>query len=164
MYGVGGVTGALVGGYTTEYGHNELVFYGLAFIGFCIACTGCLMSRALEASAANIINMTLCERVKVNFIEIKKGFKIREYHRAVFYFILLGALVPSFLDYFYYYSTEIAGITKFQYAMVSLVSYICMFIGTVCYNACLKTNEIRSMMVLACIINLFGAVSSLLFV
>ena len=108
--------------------------------------------------------MSLGERIKVNFVEIKKGFQIREFHRAVYYFMLLGALVPSFADYFYYYLTEITGITKFQYAMVSVVSYVCLFSAAILYNSCLRSSEVRSMMVLACFTNLFGAVSSLLFI
>ena len=76
------------------------------------------MGRNLDKSAEEVINMTLCARIKHNYIEIKKGFKIREFHRAVIFFLLLGALVPSFTDFFYYYLTDVAGITKFQYAMV----------------------------------------------
>ena len=76
------------------------------------------MSKKLDESAEEIINMTLCGRIKYNFFEIKNGFKIREFHRAVLFFLILGALVPSFIDYFYYYLTDISGISKFQYAMV----------------------------------------------
>ena len=113
MYGIGGVVGSFVGGVVTEAGRPDIAFVIVAAVGFCIACTGLTMSKALEANAESIIGMTLMERVKLNFTEIKKGFKIREFHRALYFFILLGALVPSFADYFYYYMTDITGITKF---------------------------------------------------
>ena len=164
MYGIGGVVGSLVGGLATEYDRTDIVFYITAGVGFCIACTGVMMSRSLEANAESIINMTLKERIKLNFSEIKKGFKIREFHRATLFFVILGALVPSFTDYFYYYMMDITGITKFQYAMVSFFGYICMFLGVIIYSGYLKTTEVRVMMVISCMINLFGALSSLLFV
>ena len=44
---------------------------------------------------------------------MKTGFKIKEFNRSMLYFILLGALVPSFADYYYYYLTDYAGISKF---------------------------------------------------
>ena len=113
MYGVGGVVGSGAGGLATQYGYSEYVFYSLGAIGLIVALTGFLMSSRLEASAEFIVNMTLCERIKLNFREIKKGFKVREFHRAVIFFMLLGALVPSFTDYFYYYLIDISGITPF---------------------------------------------------
>ena len=122
------------------------------------------MGKNLDASAEEVINMSLCERIKHNYREIKNGFKIREFHRAVLYFLILGALVPSFTDYFYYYLTDISGITKFQYAMVQLSAYIMMVFGAILYNFLLSDSEIRCMMVIACITNLIGAFMSLIFV
>ena len=48
--------------------------------------------------------------------------------------------------------------------MVSLTGYICMFVGAVLYSGCFKSSEIRQTMAFACFINLFGAVTSLMFV
>ena len=39
-----------------------------------------------------------------------------------------------------------------------------MFFGTILYNVLLDQNEVRTMVVIACFVNLFGAVMSLLFV
>ena len=67
MYGIGGVVGSLAGGYATEYGKNSSVFLAIAGIGFLISLSGCFMSTDIEASAQSIIEMTLLERVKLNF-------------------------------------------------------------------------------------------------
>ena len=77
--------------------------------------------------------------------------------------MLLGAVIPSFADYFYYYQMDIANFTKFDYAMFSVIGYVCLFVGSMAYNALLKNKEIRCMMVMACFVNLIGAAGSLLF-
>ena len=57
--------------------------------------------------------MTLCERIKYNYNEVKNGLKVREFYQSLIYFIILGGVVPSFTDYFYYYLQDEAGITEF---------------------------------------------------
>ena len=108
--------------------------------------------------------MSLKDRIKSNFRDIKTGFKIKEFHRAILFFVILGTLVPSFTDYFYYYITDYAGITKFEYAMTNLVSYIGLFSAAVVYNAFLRDRNIHFMMVLACLTNVYGAVTSLMLI
>jgi len=164
MYGVGGVVGAFTGGMATQYDHPMLVFWIIGGVGVCISLVSLSMSKNLESNAESIINMTFKERIKNNWREIKKGFKIREYHRALYFFIILGAVVPSFSEYFYYYMSDVTGITKFQYAMLRLIGYVCMFSGAAFHAGCMKTSEIRYTMVLACFINLVGAVTCLMFV
>ena len=79
------------------------------------------------------------------------------------FFLLLGALVPSFSDYLYYYLIDVAGFSKFQYSLIQVVSNACLFLGTILYNWCLKDQSTRFMMVIACIQNFFGAGGTLLF-
>ena len=164
MYGIGGVGGALLVGYTTENDCNGYAFMALATLAFLITIVGCTMSMSLESSSEAIIRMSLCDRIKSNFRDIKAGFKIKEFHRAVLFFVILGTLVPSFSDYFYYYLTDYAGITKFQYAMTTLASYVCLFGAAVLFNALLRDKNIHFMMVLACLTNVYGAVTSLLLI
>lgn len=164
MYGVGGVAGSLFVGYTTQNDCNELTFIALAALGMLLAIVGCTMSMNLESAAEQIINMSLKDRIKSNFRDIKTGFKIKEFHRAILFFVILGTLVPSFTDYFYYYITDYAGISKFEYAMTNLVSYIGLFSAAVVYNAFLRDRNIHFMMVLACLTNVYGAVTSLMLI
>ena len=48
--------------------------------------------------------------------------------------------------------------------MLTLIGYICLFSASIIYNLCFASSEVRTMMILACFINLFGAVTSYLFV
>ena len=58
---------------------------------------------------------------------------------------------------------DVTGFTKWDYAMFGVLGNICLFIGTLAYNAWLKNKEIRCMMVMACFTNLVGAVGTLFF-
>ena len=94
MYGIGGIAGSMFAGYTTQNDCNELTFIALATVGLLIAIVGCTMSMSLESSSEFIINMTLMDRIRQNFRDIKTGFKIKEFHRAILFFVILGILVP----------------------------------------------------------------------
>ena len=111
FYGIGGIGGSLFGGYTTENDCNYLVFLFLFAISLLTLIVGYFMSNSLESRILN--NMTLKDRLKSNLRDMKTGFKIKEFNRSILFFILLGALVPSFADYFFYYLTDYAGISKF---------------------------------------------------
>ena len=41
--------------------------------------------------------------MRQNFIDIKTGFKVSELWKSFLFFFLLGCLVPTFQDFFYYY-------------------------------------------------------------
>ena len=72
--GIGGVIGGIIGGELVEMGQSMMIFYVMSVLGFAIALSGCLMSRSIEASSDKVISMSLCSRVKLNLVEIKKGF------------------------------------------------------------------------------------------
>ena len=52
MYGIGGIGGSLLGGYTTENNCNQLVFLTLSAISLLTAVVGCFMSNSLETFKA----------------------------------------------------------------------------------------------------------------
>ena len=163
MVGIGGVVGGILGGELVEIGQSMIVFYILAGVGLAISVSGCMMSRKIEKSSDKVINMGLCQRTKMNLVEIKKGFQIRELYKSVVFFILLGAVIPSFADYMYYYELDVAGFTEFQYATLGIVASLCLFVGTIAYDLFLKDKGIRFMMVVACLVNMVGAAFTLLF-
>ena len=162
MYGIGGISGSLLGGYTSENNCNQFVFLTLFAISLLTAIVGCFMSNSHENRILN--NMSLGDRLKSNIKDMQTGFKIKEFSRSVLFFILLGALVPSFADYFFYYLTDYAGVSKFQYALIFLYSYIALFTGSLIYYGLFLDKNIHVMMVVACFINVGGAIMSMLMV
>lgn len=155
--------GGIIGGELTYLGMNDICFFIMGFLGFLVAVSGCMMNANLEQGSEKIISMTLCERSKLNLTEIWQGFKIRELYRSVIFFLLLGAVIPSFTDFFYYYQMDVTGFTKWDYAMFGVLGNVCLFGGTLAYNQWLKDHETRSLMVVACLTNLIGAIGSLMF-
>ena len=92
------------------------------------------------------------------------GFKVRELQRAFCFFFLLGCLVPSFGDFFYYYQLNVVGFSKLTYACCGSLGFFYLVIAMQLYNAYLKERETYWMMVIACFTNLFGSVTCILFV
>ena len=72
------------------------VFYIYGFLGFLIALSGFLMRSEIESDQFAVINMSLTQRVKQNWTDIKIGFKVKELWRSFIFFFLLGCLVPTF--------------------------------------------------------------------
>ena len=103
LLGLGGMIGGVAGGLITQYGNSHWIFYIFGLIGAFIAVAGSLMDADIEADQISIIQMGLCDRMKSNFGDIRNGFKVRELSRSFIFFFLLGCMVPSFGDFFYYY-------------------------------------------------------------
>ena len=89
---------------------------------------------------------------------------MKELWKSFLFFFLLGCLVPSFSDFFYYYQLEVVGFTKLTYALLGSLGYFYLIISMQLYNMYLKDRETRIMMVIACFTNLIGSIGCILFV
>ena len=69
----------------------------------------------------------------------------------------MGALTPSFSDFVYYFNLEVIGFSQLVVALISVLGFINLLALVCVYNLTLKPLEMRSMMILACIINCFGS-------
>ena len=127
--GLGGIFGGLAGGVITQYYDTLWIFYIFGCIGSLIMISGCLMDPNIEAEQSSVINMRLCSRVKQNFSDIKMGFRVRELQRAFAFFFLLGCLVPSFGDFFYYYQLNVVGFSKLTYACCGSLGFFYLVIA-----------------------------------
>ena len=127
--GLGGIFGGLAGGIITQYYDTLWIFYIFGCIGSLIMISGCLMDPNIEAEQSSVINMRLCQRVHQNFSDIKMGFKVKELQRAFCFFFLLGCLVPSFGDFFYYYQLNVVGFSKLTYACCGSLGFFYLVIA-----------------------------------
>ena len=146
------------------YYDTHLIFYIFGLLGFLIMISGLAMSKEIEAEQMSVIEMSLSSRVKQNFADIKTGFKVKELWRSFLFFFLLGCLVPTFQDFFYYYQLEVVGFSKLTYALVGSLGFFYLVIAMQLYNSYLKDRETIIMMVIACFTNLLGSVGCILFV
>ena len=140
------------------------MFYIYGFLGFMIAISGFYMSSAIEEEHQSVINLTIGHRIKQNYADIKTGFRVRELWRSSIFFFLLGCLVPSFADFFYYYQMEVVGFSKLTYALLGSLGFLYLIVSMQLYNMFLKEKETYIMMVIACFTNLLGSLGCILFV
>lgn len=164
MLGLGGIIGGVSGGLITQFMDSHYIFYIFGFMGFLIMISACAISNSIEAEQSDVINMSLCNRIYTNFSDIKTGFKVRELTRSVIFFFLLGCLVPTFQDFFYYYQLEVVGFSKLTYALIGSLGFFYLIMAMQLYNIYLKERETKIMMFIACFTNLFGSIGCILFV
>lgn len=108
--------------------------------------------------------MSLGERSRKVFFDVANGLKLKELHSSIIFFILMGCMVPSFSDFLYYYQIDVSGFSLLTYSMLSVLGFICLFISTLIYNNLLKSVQIKKMMITACLLNLLGAITTILYV
>ena len=77
---------------------------------------------------------------------------------------LYALLVPNFGGFDYYFMLDVVGITQFQYSMISVLHYLCMFIGSYLFKRWLKDFEVRTLTVVEVLMGLLCAPFTMLFV
>jgi hypothetical protein len=110
-----------------------------------------------------MVAMGLVKRSKIVFSEVGQGLKLKELYSALLYQTVLGAVIPSFGSYIYYFYIA-NGFTQFQYSMLSLVGYLTLITGSVMFNLYMKEKEFTFMMIIACFVNFLGSVTTVLYV
>ena len=68
--------------------------------------------------------------VKRNMSEIKEALKIKEFYGVIIFLIIKGLVVPRFTSFGYYFKTDVLKIHKSTLAMMRIVSYVCMYLGS----------------------------------
>lgn len=67
----------------------------------------------------------------------------REIYFLVIYFILDGLTNPNFNDFTYFFLLNVIGISKFMFAMLTLLGYVGQIFGVIIYEQFLKNVEVR---------------------
>jgi predicted MFS family arabinose efflux permease len=76
MYGIGGVTGALIGGEITNNLDPYYAFYIIALAGIIICFLGVRLNRSVENINAEFITMSFASRSKMVLREVWKGLQL----------------------------------------------------------------------------------------
>lgn len=77
---------------------------------------------------------------------------------------LYAVMVPNFGGFDYYFMLDVVGITQFQYSMISVLHYFCMFIGSFLFKRWLKDFEVRTLTIVEVFMGLLCAPFTMLFV
>jgi Na+/melibiose symporter-like transporter len=85
--------------------------------------------------------------------------KLKEMHRSLLFFVLIGFTVPRFDDFMYYFKTEVAQFSQFTYSLLTLLGAVALILGIFIYQRFFKETEPRIIMccamVLICIASFF---------
>lgn len=86
-----------------------------------------------------------------------------EIYLVVIYFLVDGLTTPSFSDYTYFFLMDEIGVSKFMFAIISLVGSICAVFGVILYERTLKTVEVRRVLLYNVIIAIIGCFLAFVF-
>ena len=170
-YGIGGTVGCLfAGGMLTETdefgnpaGHPYFLFFIMGIFSAALAVCGLLLPKSMEENQAELIAMGFGERTRTVFREIKQGLAIREIYTTMIFRLIIGTIVPTYVQYLYYYQIRVSGFSQLQYSYLQLIGYLGGFLGSIIYNKFYKESEFRMVLIVACIVNFFGAVTTMLY-
>lgn len=76
----------------------------------------------------------------------------------------MGCTIPVFVEFMYFFYTDVAGFTQIQYGILGSLGAVFLFMGILLFNVAFKGAETRSLIMWAIIIEVVGGVFSLLFV
>lgn len=169
FYGIGGVVGCSAAGYFLSgqdangdpAGQPMVCFSIMAVFGCAVGISGLFIDPSLEENQKELIEMGLCRRTAFVFREVCQGLRMKEIYSSLIYQLLLGALVPWFGTYLYYYQLT-HGFTQWEYSALQVIGYATLISGSFVFNT-LKEKEFTFMMICACLLNCFGAVMTMFF-
>jgi len=81
----------------------------------------------------------------------------KEVYCIVIYFLLDGLTNPSFADFSYFFLMNVIGISKFMFAMITLIGQVCSVIGVIIYTMFLRKVEVRWVLFWNVVINVIGS-------
>lgn len=161
--------GSLLGAIITEHYHPKWSFLIYSMFGLIVAVLGTALNKSVESDdeekeEGKKEELSLIQELKRNAASIKEAAQMPEVYRTILYLLLAGLTSPSFSEYFYFFQMNVIKFSKFQYAMLGVLGYASLTLGTMFYNRFLSEKEIRFSLQIACWIGVFGSLVSLCFV
>lgn len=142
---IGGIFGACSSALLANY-NPAICFAGTGIVGMILFILTLSLDSEIENCKENDDEVegprSFCIDVKRNMTEVREAFKIKEFYGVVLYLVLKGITVPRFGSFSYYIRTDVYGIPKATLAMMRIVSYVCMYIGSQAYGKFLKGKEL----------------------
>jgi hypothetical protein len=96
--------------------------------------------------------------------EIAEAVKIKEFKNVLLYLLLTGLLIPSFGSFGYYFMLDVVELSKFTIAMLGVIGYFCLMVGSFLYKSCFAHYEIRTLTIFSLILGILFAPLTMLFV
>ena len=104
--GFGGISGAIISAFMTEYYHPKWCILIYSFLGFFIAYSGIKLNPEIDKEGLDDMNGFWVD-LKRSGRDIWEIRKIPEIYRVLLYIVLRAMVTPSFGDFWYYYLTNV---------------------------------------------------------
>jgi hypothetical protein len=95
-----------------------------------------------ESSRDSTYHETLCSSCSRTFSQVCYLFKFKEWYLPITFFLIQGVLIPNFDDLHYMFLTEIAGMPKYEYDFLNILTYVGILFFVVLYNKCFPGAQV----------------------
>jgi len=86
-----------------------------------------------------------------------------EIYSIVIFFVLYGLLIPTFADFTYFFLMNVIGISKFWFAMITLITSIASIFGVLIYENWMKETEVRTVILMGCCLLIISGIGDFSF-
>ncbi len=117
-----------------------------------------------DESAVEEIHEGFYVELKKNLTEVMQAIRIPIFYKVVLFLVLNGLLLPSFGSFGYYFMLDIVKISKFTIAMLGVLGYICLMIGSSVFQKYLTRKDFGTLIIYNVLIGMCFAPLNLLFV
>ena len=78
------------------------------------------------------------------------------FQRTLLFFLLVGITRSNSKQFLYYWKLDVADLTQFQFAMLSLIGNVFFLIGILIYSIWMKHMETRTLLLLSLVLDLIS--------
>ena len=165
---IGGVSGSVIAAIVTESYEPKYCFLYSSLMGLVMTVVAYKLNIQIEKEGISedeeTENRSFCQEFKRSFKEIKMACQMPEYYRVILYLFMGAVTQPTFSTFGYYFLLDEVKVSKSMYAMLTVVGYICLLIGSQIFNKCLIDTEYRLLIIIDVFITIVFAPIQLIFV
>lgn len=117
-----------------------------------------------QDSAEPVESRGLLIELSQSLEEIKEAVKEPVFHRVLIFMLLNAVLIPSFGSFGYYFMLDVVKLSKFTIAMLGVLGYFCLLVGSSLYQYGFHKMEFRTLTLYGILLGIIFAPMSMLFV
>lgn len=167
MLGIGGVIGSIASAFLSQYLHPKYTFLLCSFISLSLVFISTRLKKSVEVEGDECRGPAerkdFLKELNLNYQIIKHSIKLPQIYKTIIYVLLIGFLIPTFVNFMYYYNINVVGLSKFTISIMSAISYVVLFLAAIMFEKFLLKYEYRSLLTAAQYFGFFGAILGLVY-
>ena len=156
------LSGSAVAGVITDVLNPSYCFLIYSGFGLLVAINAMCLPKEIELD--DLEEVTCGASFSRTCSRVGQAFKIPPLKRLLIFYVAMGCTIPVFVEFMYFFYTDVSGFTQIQYGILGSLGAVFLFMGILLFNVAFKGAETRSLIMWAIIIEVVGGVFSLLFV